>query len=240
MKPAVIIPFRHRDGGDPLRKVNLDRVLDHWAGYDCDVLVVDDGRDGDAQFNRSAAYNRGACRGRIGATAADMLIFAESDLIVSYDQIDRAVTMAAAAPGMVVPFSWFMALSESDSERVRDGVVDPSDCVAVAVKGHRSSIGAVNVLSRHTLDLVGGGWDEQFEGAWYDDDAMKIAFDVAAGPTRFVEGSGYHLYHLSGGRGGHLTRADRAATTRNRQRFQLYRRARTPAQIGKLMQGEDV
>lgn len=226
MKTAVIIPFRERDGGDPLRRQNLDRVIKHWAEYADEVIVADDGRTGDAQFNRSAAYNRG-----VADTAADMLIFAEADLIVSLDQIERAVIAAAAAPGMVVPFSWFMAIDEYDSRLVRAQKADPADCAATLVKGHRQSIGAVNVLSRETLDLVGGGYDEKFEGAWYDDDAMKIAFDIAAGPTRFVEGSGYHLWHLSGGRGGHLSRADRLATTRNRVRLQLYRRARTPEQI---------
>lgn len=235
MKTAVVIPFRAREGGDPLRQQNLSRVVEHWSDYDCEIIISDDGRTGAAQFNRSAAYNRAAARGRVGATTADMLIFAESDLIVSLDQIDRAVYMAAA-PGMVVPFSWFKALSEEDSRRVRAHETDPADCVAPVVKGHCGSIGAVNVLSRHTLDLIGGGYDEMFEGAWYDDDAMKIAFDVAAGPTRFVEGSGYHLYHLSGGRGDHLSRADRAATSRNRLRLQQYRRAHTPDQVRALVQ----
>lgn len=233
---AVIVPFRAREGGDPLRKENLARVVEHWSGYDCEVLVVDDGRSGDEQFNRSAAYNRGAMRGRTTATAADMLIFAESDLLVSYAQIDRAIAMAADSPGMVVPFSWFMAISEDDSARVRAHQAEPEDCEMEPVRGHRDSIGAVNVLSRQTLELIGGGYDEAFEGAWYDDDAMKIAFDVAAGPTRFVEGSGYHLYHLSGGHGEHLSRADRAATARNRLRLKMYQRARTREQIVSLAQ----
>lgn len=235
MKPAVIIPFRARTGGDPLRKANLKCVIEHWSRYDCDVQVVDDGRTGDQQFNRSAAYNRGA-----KAATADVLIFAESDLIVSHDQISRAVTMAADAPGMVVPFSWFMAIDEYDSRLVRAGKADPVDCAATLVKGHRNSIGAVNVLSRLTLDLAGGGYDEKFEGAWYDDDAMKIAFDMTAGPTRFVEGSGYHLWHLSGGRGGHLSRADRAATSRNRLRLQQYRQAHTAGFIRMLTQGLEI
>jgi hypothetical protein len=228
MKVGVIIPFRLRDGGDPLRRENLDRVLNHWFSQDYQVDVVSDGRGGDQQFNRSAAYNDGVAR-----TDADVLIFAESDLLVSHEQVDRAVAMAVAGPGMVIPFSWFMALSEQDSQAVRAFESEPVDCPASPVKGHRDSIGAINVMSRDTYDLV-GGYDEHLEGAWYDDDAMKIAFDVAAGPTRWVEGSAYHLYHLSGGRGEHLTHADRAATTRNRLRLQQYRRAKTPEQIRSL------
>lgn len=237
MKTAVVIPFRARGNG-ALREANLARVTEHWAGYDCEVLVTSDGRSGDEQFNRSAAYNRASVRGLESASNADVFVFSESDIIISYEQVDRAVALAADSPGMVVPFSWFMALTREDSASVRAHEVDPSDCIrrATTVKGHRGSIGAVNVVSRHTLDLV-EGYDESFEGAWYDDDAMKIAFEVCAGPTRWVEGSAYHLYHLSGGRGGHLTNEDRAATARNRQRYRLYQQARTPEQIRALTAG---
>ena len=145
--------------------------------------------------------------------------------------------MALDTPGMVIPFSWFMALSEEDSRRVRAYEVDPVDCQKHPVKGHRGSIGAAGVVSRETYDLV-GGYDERFEGAWYDDDAMKIAFDIAAGPTRWVEGSAYHLYHLSGGKGPHLSREDIAATSRNRLRLQMYRRATKPEHIRALTTGE--
>src|SRR5512139_55053 len=223
MPPAVLMRFRSR--GDQVREANLARVADHWSHYGCEIIVATDGRSRDTQFNRSAAYNRA-----VAQTDADVLIFTESDILISFDQVDRAVAAARAAPGLVVPFSWFIALSEEGSQQVRAYVTDPVDCEASPVKGHRDSIGAVNVVSRETYDLV-GGYDEQMEGAWYDDDAMKIAFEVCAGPTRWVEGSAYHLYHLSGGRGAHLSREDRAATARNRLRLRLYRQARTPEQI---------
>jgi len=223
---AVVIPFRDR-GLDPLRRANLTRVVDQWLSYGCEPIVIDDGRTGDAQFNRSAAYNRG-----VAQTDADTLIFAESDMIIDRGQVDRAVRLAVD-PGMVIPFSWFMALSEEDSRWVRVHMTDPVDCKASPVKGHRGSIGAVNVMSRETYELV-GGYDETFEGAWFDDDAMKIAFEVCAGPIRWVEGSAYHLYHLSGGKGTHLSGPDRAATARNRLRYRLYQRAKTPDQIRAL------
>jgi hypothetical protein len=230
MSTAVIVPFRDR-GLDPLRAQNLQRVLEHWEGYDCTVLVMNDGRTGDAQFNRSAAYNRGVkC-----LPDADTFIFSESDLLIDYAQIDHAVEMAAT-PGLVIPFSWFIPLREEESRLVRAGA-DPAECFnPPPIRGHRGSIGAINVISRHTYDLV-GGYDEAFEGAWYDDDAMKLAFEVAAGPTRWVEGSAHHLYHLSGGAGAHLSRADRAATSRNRLRLREYQRARSAEQIRKLTGG---
>lgn len=229
MKTVVVIPFRDR-GLDPLRLANLAYVADYWTGYSLEVQVVSDGRSGDAPFNRGAAYNRAIAQ----ASDADMFIFAESDLIVDFDQIRRAIEMASEAPGMVVPFSWFMAIGEEDSARIRAYEMYPENALAHPVKGHRGSIGAVNVASRRTLDEV-GGWDEVTEGWGYDDDIMKIAFDVAAGPTRFVEGSAYHLYHLPGGFGSHLSHSDKVATVKNRLRLRQYRRAKTPEQIKELI-----
>lgn len=230
MKTVVVIPFRDR-GIDPLRPANLAYVADYWTGYSCEVLVTSDGRSGDAPFNRGAAYNRAIS---FDANDADMFIFAESDLIVDFDQIDRAVEMADESPGMVVPFSWFMAIGEEDSARVRSFEIYPEDALSHPVKGHRGSIGAVNVVSRRTMDQV-GCWDEVTEGAWYDDDIMKIAFDVLAGPTRWVEGSAHHLYHLSGGRGDHLSQTDRVVTVQNRLRLRQYQQARTPDQVRELL-----
>jgi len=229
-KVAFIIPFRDR-GRDPRRPANLQRVLKHWDGYGEPVLVVDDGRGEDAQFNRSAAYNRA-----VAQTDADVLVFTESDLIVPYDQIDRGIAEAISAPGLVVPFSKFLAITEEDSVAVREFRLDPAAAQANQIRADYKSIGAVNIVSRESLNRI-GQYDEGFEGAWYDDDAMELAFRVCCGPTRFVDGPGFHLYHLSGGGGAHLTAEDKAATERNKARFNQYRRARTPEQIRALTSG---
>jgi len=47
--------------------------------------------------HRSQAYNRGA-----RFVDADVVVFAEADMLVPYSQIRQAVAMAAAAPGLVV------------------------------------------------------------------------------------------------------------------------------------------
>lgn len=234
MNIAVIIPFRDR-GKDSNRPANLVRVLEHWRDFriaqGATVTVVNDGRCGYESFNRSAAYNRGA-----SYTDADVLVYSESDLLVDAEQILWACDQAASAPGLVVPFSRFMAMTEEDSQRIRDRVLEPCDARATQVRGDRQSIGAVNVVSRVSLSLI-GQYDESFEGAWYDDDAMCRAFEVCCGPTRFIDGPGYHLYHLPGASGDHLTAADRAATERNKARYQLYRQATTPERIRELTAG---
>lgn len=221
---AVVVPFRSR-GNDPLREQNLERVLTDWRQGGYRPIVVSDGRRGSEPFCRSAAYNQS-----VELVDADVYVFTESDLLIRPEAIEVAVDLAFSEPGLVIPFSEFRALGERDSRLVRAFVADPYDCLATVVRGYRGSIGAINVLSRKTYDLV-GGYDEQFEGAWYDDDAMKIAFEVCCGPTRWVDGAAYHLYHLSGGKGDHLTSVDRKATEGNRLRYQQYRAASTADEI---------
>lgn len=219
MAVVVCIPFRDR-GTDPLRRANLEYVRDYWCGFG-DVVVVDDGRHGDEPFNRSAAYNRAAA-----ATDADILVYVEADFLVPYEQVRQAISMAASGAGVVVPFTDYRSLTAEDSERVRAGVKDPAACVP----GRRimSEFGPATVMSRATLEAV-GCWDEGFSGHGYDDLAMGLAFELAAGPTRFVGGPGYHLHHLPGYEGAHLSNADRAAIADNKQRFRLYQQARRKA-----------
>ena len=221
---AVVIPFRSR-GNDPLREQNLARVLTEWRENGYEPIVVSDGRGGSDSFCRSAAYNQA-----VQMVDADVYVFTESDLIIRPEAIELAVDLAVKEPGLVIPFSEFRSLGERDSRLIRHYVADPANCLTELVRGYRGSIGAINVVSRKSYDLI-GAYDEGFEGAWYDDDAMKIAFEICCGPTRWVDGPAYHLYHLSGGRGRHLTDEDRAATIKNRTRYEQYQSSSTADQI---------
>ncbi len=221
---AVIIPFRSR-GNDPSREQNLARVVAEWRESGYEPIVVSDGRRGSDAFCRSAAYNQA-----VEMVDAEVYVFSESDLLIRPEAIELAVDLAARGPGLVIPFSEFRALTEKDSHQVRQFVTDPFDCLTEVVRGYRGSIGAINVVSRKSYDLI-GAYDEGFEGAWYDDDAMKIAFEICCGPTRWVDGPAHHLYHLSGGRGRHLTDEDRAATMKNHARYERYQSASTADEI---------
>ena len=226
---VVVIPFRDR-GRDPHRAQNLDRVLRWWAAGPWPVAVVHDGREGDAQFNRSAAYNRGMEAAR--AAGADVVIYTEADMLIPYAQVAEAVEAAHMMPGLVVPFLTYNYLSEADSQRVRDDAplegLTPQQIV-----DDGGSMGAVNVVSMASLEAV-GCWDEGFEGNWYDDNAMEHAFAVCCGVRRHVPGPAWHLFHLPGWSGDHLTDEDRAATEANRLRWLRYQAAKTPEQIRSL------
>lgn len=245
---ATIIPFRLRKGGDWRRAANKDAAVDYLNSLGLDPQVADDGRTGTEQFNRSAAYNRG-----IAANPdADVFVFYETDLIVPEHQLNEGIELACESDGLVVPFSKFLALNDADSMRVRDSAAYgglPIDLCesfeSTQVRGDYQSIGAVNIVSRSSIDAIGGGYDEGFAGAWFDDDCMEMAFKVCCGPTRFVDGPGWHMYHLPGAATGsglyaddsHLTDEDRAATEANRQRWLRYKKARTPEAIRGLISG---
>lgn len=224
---AVIVPFRDR-GRDPLRQANLERVLSWWTEEGLSPVVVDDGRSGDEQFNRSRAYNNG-----IAVVSAEVYVFTESDMLISRHQVDKAIALATEAPGVVVPFRQYRALEEISSALVRNYIRYPYDCTPDFVMDD-DSIGAINVVSHATLEAT-GGWDENFCGSWWDDRAMFRAFEVCAGPPRWVDGPAWHLWHLPGASGEHLTDEDRAATARNEERWRRYEQAQTPEEIRALI-----
>lgn len=235
---AIIIAFRDR-GVDPLRQQNLDCVREHWAACgDWPVFVVDDGREGDAHFNRHIAYNRGAA-----LTDADVLCYLEADILLPYEQLHQAITSATEAPGMVVAFSYQHKLSATDSMLVRAFQKQPTDCTPAAVintKDNGINHGCAGVISRATLEMA-GKWDERFEGHGNDDTAMAIAFDRCAGRVRCVPGIAHHLYHLDYDpnltAGDHITPADKRAQQINQARLHLYQRARLPTEIRRLTAG---
>lgn len=233
----VIIPFRDR-GTDPLRKANLDRVLQHWRDHHfTEATVVGDGRSGRELFNRSAAYNLGI---RAVPPDADGYIFAESDMLVPPDQVDQAVNLASESLGMVVPFSTYCYQGDENSAAIREHLRKPQECVPRWRKENCTSIGAINVVSRATMEAV-GQWDEKFEGNWYDDNAMDVAFSTICAPTRFVPGEGHHLHHLPGHRGKHLSDKEKAATAANQRRLTAYERAASTnnvAELRRLLKGE--
>ena len=233
MTTAQVI-IGHRDRGrDPNRVANLDSAIRWWTDHGIEPLVVDDGRTGDDHWCRHAAYNRGA-----QASDADILVYSEADMLTPIEQIHEGVALAASAPGLVVPFSRFMEMTEADSIRVRARELHPRDAQARQVRGDCKSIGAVNIVSRETLATI-GRFDPHFEGHAYDDDATERAFRICAGPTRFVQGPSWHQWHIPGAYFAtpESTAADRAATEANRRRYEQYLQANTPEQIRALTTG---
>lgn len=229
-RAVVIIPFRDR-GTDPWRGANLNVVMAWWYAHGLEPQIVSDGLEGDAPFNRHRAYNIAVSRN----PKAEVFVFTEADMLIHPGQIIEAIGMAMRKHGLVVPFTQYRYLPDWVTEDVRDRYhcetneqiaewwsLPPDNLASVfqlppesTMEGGRS-IGAINVVSRATLDIT-GGFTEMTHGNWYDDNIIEEGFAfLTASPTRFVPGPAVHLYHLPGHEGDHLTDADRAATAHNK------------------------
>lgn len=232
---TVVIPFRLREGADTRRAANLDAVMTWWWAHGFTPVVVDDGLSGDDQFNRHLAYNLAVER----FPETEVFVFTEADMFIPAQQILDGVRMAYAAQGLVVPFLQYRYLSDSMTGYVRH-LFDtlPTNNLAEFIESGEifemepestmdggRSIGAVNIVSRDTLETT-GGFTEMTEGNWYDDRIIEEGFAYLTGkPTRYVEGSAVHLYHLPGWTGDHLTEEDKRATANNKAILQHVRAA---------------
>jgi hypothetical protein len=170
---------------------------------------------------------------------AEVFVFHEADMIVPDEQLRAACVAAYDSPGLVVPFTHYAYLSQDDSLDVLMGEAHTAKLPEHVMNG---SMGAVNVVSAETMALV-GQWDELLAGHGYDDNAMFEAFRIAAGPARFVQGAGWHLWHPGayspwfGDDPTAFPAAEVAATETNRQRWRLYQEATTPERIRELTAG---
>ncbi len=239
MKIQVIIPFRLREGADPRRAANLDIVQAWWYAHGFEPQIVSDGLVGDAQFNRHRAYNRAV----EAFPETNVFVFTEADMLIHPDQIAEACARALVKPGLVVPFTQYRYLSDANTEALRAFYYDlPADVTAKfwsmssdspssvfgwnaeSTMDNGKSIGAVNVMSRKTLEIT-GGFTEATKGNWYDDNIIEEGFAFLTGQhTRYIEGSAVHLYHLPGHSGEHLSEEDKAATAINKTLLKGMRR----------------
>lgn len=233
---AFVVPWRDR-GLDPLRRENLEYVLTYLDRLSlAPVHVVNDGRSGLEPFCRHAAYNHGAYLAR--EDGCDTVVYYESDIIVDPDQLLAGVNLSLEAPGLVVPFTTYRYMSPETSEFIRVGG-DVSLCEPESTMENGTSIGACNILSMESLDMV-GQWATEFAGNSYDDRAMERAFEICCGPTRYIEGGLDHLYHQPAwykAARAEVSAEDKAVTLRNKARYQLYKNATTPEQIRALTSG---
>lgn len=232
MTTYIIIPFRDR-GIDPRRAANLEVVQAWWYAHGFEPKIIHDGLDGDVQFNRHRAYNRAVSRNPGPNT--DVFVFTEADMLIHPDQIRAAAERARREPGLVVPFTQYRYLSDEMTDALRNWYHDdpsketsewwslpahsPSGVFGMLPEytmDDGKSIGAVNIVSRRTLDIT-GGFTELTSGNWYDDNIIEEGFTFLTGnKTRFVDGPAVHMYHLPGTKGDHVTEADRKATQHNK------------------------
>lgn len=192
MTVHVVIPHR---ATDPTRSANCAVVANWWAeAMRLRVNLCDDPNPGG--FNRGRALNAGVRA--LGAERFDVLVLADGDLIPDRGSIEQAIGAVAAgsAPGYVVPFTEVRYLSQGSTAAVVDGDEAPHDGEVEGV-WDRLSTGGINVVRVETFERV-RGFDPRFTGWGFEDAAWDIAVSTLVGPTRWIPGAVYHLWHPPG------------------------------------------
>ena len=219
MLVRVAVP-RRQDGGQ------RDRLWDFCRGFWNQWDVVE-GHHEDGPFNRSAAINEAA------SGKWDLLVIADSDVVIDMKQVADAISMASERGCMVLPYSagrrmmmpeeaTLRALEEGFDEMtwLREAIPDP-------YAAHSSS---VVVVRRDLWDRV-GGFDERFVGWGGEDDAFAAACQCLGGRVR-VAGEVWHLWHepMKG-----RSRAEPAYLDNKRLAQRYMRAARRPVDMMKIL-----
>jgi hypothetical protein len=171
----IAVPFRdagcrHRARAWDIVSAHLRRVL---PGVE--LRVVDDGGH---PFARGASLNLAF----EGLDPDEVVVACDADLIIDGDQLLDAAEMAAAAPGMVVPFDRMEYVTRTGGRQ------------AWPLSPTMPMLGGCNVLTRRTWELA-GGWLPGFRGWGCEDIAMATQCNALAGLTRRVPGVATHLWH---------------------------------------------
>jgi predicted glycosyltransferase involved in capsule biosynthesis len=203
---AVCVPWR---AGDPSRERNVAYVRRFWERLGWPVILGDTRHQ---TFNRSAARNMAARQ-----SSADLLVFADADIIGEPAVILAAAVHALEHETAVWPHTVTHLLSRQDTKKVHDGA-DPA-----AFRGARlfkGSPAGILIVHRDLYETV-GGWDDGFDGGWgFEDVAFAWTLRTLADTRRF-DGRLTHLWHPTAPE----KQSAIAYRTPNRARRDLYHQA---------------
>lgn len=169
---AVCVPWRPADG----RVNHWEFVRAFWSDYP--VITGDT----DGPFNRAAARNNAAAQ-----TTADVLIFADADIVGDHQAISEAVDHAADTGELSYPHVRTRILGQTATQHFKQGgIVKPR-------RTAQKSPAGIVVVRRDLYEQV--RWDEGFDGGWgYEDVAFMFAASTLAGVHR-VNADITHLWH---------------------------------------------
>jgi hypothetical protein len=185
---VVLVPRR---AGDPMRDRVWEFVKAKWAAH----WPVYEGHHDDGPFNAAAARNMAA---KV-AGEWDVAIFADADTIPrSFDDVKRAVTLAANSGAFVRPYRRYVNMDEAVSQSVLAGAPLPATPRRPAqwldgAKMLTDAQGGIAVVPRDLYDRV-GGYDERFRGWGSEDTAFALACTVMGG-FKQTDGEVWHLWH---------------------------------------------
>lgn len=207
---VLLVPRRN---GKPDRDANWAWCKAWWAQTFPQITIYE-GHHDVGLFNRSAAINRAA------KAAGDwqVAVIIDSDVVLDCpERLGEAIEIARRENVLTMPFSVRRDLSPDGTRRLLAGRTNWPQMVHVS---YPNMLSACVVVSRVLWDAV-GGFDEQFKGWGYEDNAFAAACETFGGPLVRLPGDLYHLYHETSQTG----RPGSIQGEANRGRAELYTQA---------------
>jgi GT2 family glycosyltransferase len=147
-------------------------------------------------FNKSWGFNVG-----FRATTADVLVFADADILVNRGHLAQALAVCAGGGEAARPWSDIVDLTEDETADLAEGRLDLSQVEVGARRGagrpgeHPPLCGGAYVIRREVYERL-GGQDERFFGWGGEDDAMSIKVaTLCRRIARVRDGTAFHLCH---------------------------------------------
>lgn len=209
MKGVLLVPRRNDNGH---RDAVWKWVRQWWAKHLPELPVYEGHHDG-GLFNRSAAVNRAAA----SAGDWDVAVIIDSDVICDPDRVRDAIVLAHRwQDRMVMPFSRRHNLTQSGTRLLMRGFA--GSWQKFIAKTYDEMCSSVIMVPRPLWDQV-GGFDEQFSGWGFEDNAFALACQTFGGQTiHKIEGECWHLWHPTAKEGNPRSPSHAA----NKARAELY------------------
>lgn len=209
MQVAIIIPYRQTDR---FRQANLEEVTRYYAEivpFPFNFIVVEQSSNWRKEnsprhihkvndtgpFTRTRLLNKG-----VDLTNADILCFADNDIIVERESFLACLKYVSKAETMVCakPFSRLYDLDQSQTENyLQSHNKEDFDSIAKAGLARRGVdlAGGVIIMNRFTYKNI-GRWDERYIGWGCEDNAMSYILRQKT-DVFIAKAKALHLYHPS-------------------------------------------
>lgn len=191
MKVSLVIPYRKTDQD---RENNFFWIARRWQLLypEFDKIICD---SGSRQFSRSASRNDG-----VKSATGDIIIVADADTIPLQEFIDEAIGIVSNPKrrSWVIAHDGYCNLSQSYTHNLLRSSADvnlskprPGDCDHYMLESWAGML----VFPREALEEA-GGWDENFKGWGYEDNAFYMKMDTLWAPhVRPLASYAMHMWH---------------------------------------------
>lgn len=234
MTPVILVP-RRTDHGP--RDRTWAWVRDWWQA-ELGLPIYEglhDERDGDGLFSRSLAVNRAAQAATSELPEWDVALIIDSDVFCHPPRVREALERALeTGDRLVLPFDRRHNLGPSGSSAIMAG--DRGSWRRYIARTYTDMCSSAVAVPRRLWDAV-GGFDEQFRGWGFEDNAFAAACETYGAPLERIPGELWHLWHPTAPEG----RKGTPSYTANRRRRDLYDAALGDrATMARLIAGESV